>query len=553
VVGICLARDALLVTALLAVLKAGSAYLPLEPDLPPARLEYMARDADAAAVLTSSSLARFVPDGPPSIELDVDWPDDAPLVAVDPAVALSDPAWVLYTSGSTGVPKGVLGSHRGLVNRLWWGWRAEPFAPDEVCCAKTRLSFVDSVAELFGPLAAGVRLVVVDEARAADPRALAEVLVREGVTRLVAVPSLLSALVEVAGERLGASRLRQIISSGEPLTGEVVRRVRRALPGCRLLNLYGSTEVAADATWYAVDGEQAERVPIGRPLDNVWVRVLGPVRELVPVGAVGELFVGGAGVADGYVGAARDQEERFLADPFAPGERLYRTGDLGRWRADGVLEFLGRADRQVKIRGVRVEPGEVEQVLLAQPAVREAAVVARRGPEGTELAAFLVLAEPDAPLDGVRALLRARLPDQLVPAHLVPLAELPRLPNGKVDRAALAQRGDTGAVARAAKTEPRSETERIVAETFAEVLGVGGVGAFDDFFSLGGHSLLATRLASALGGRFAVELPLGDVFLHPAVADLAGVIEDLAGARARTDGVVEPAGPAVRPLARGDG
>jgi acyl carrier protein len=288
--------------------------------------------------------------------------------------------------------------------------------------------------------------------------------------------------------------------------------------------------VAADATWWPVEGEAADRVPIGRPLDNVRVLVLGRGGEPVPIGVVGELFVGGAGVALGYVGRPELSEERFVADRFSAveGERLYRTGDLARWRPDGALEFVGRADRQVKVRGVRAEPGEVEEALTGHPDVREAAVVARRGESGVELAGFVVLAELASGVDGVRAFLRARLPEQLVPAHLIPVESLPRLPNGKIDRTTLAQRTDTTPQPDSGElTPPGTALQRVVAEAFGEVLGISKVGAFDDFFALGGHSLLATRLVSVLNSRLDIDLPIAEVFSRTIVADLASAIEEI--------------------------
>jgi hypothetical protein len=269
-------------------------------------------------------------------------------------------------------------------------------------------------------------------------------------------------------------------------------------------------------------------VPIGRPLDNVWVRVLGPAGELVPVGVVGEIHVGGAGVSPGYLGAAAGEGgERFVSDPLAPEDGpLYRTGDLGRWRADGLLEFCGRADRQVKVRGVRVEPGEVENALERHPAVREAAVVARAGPAGTELVGFVVPAGEPVGADALRAHLRALLPDPMVPAHLSGLDELPRLPNGKTDRAALALRAP--AADRPAVHEPPvTEEERAVAEVFGDLTGAGPVGRHDDFFALGGHSLLATRAVSRLGRRLDRAIPLRLLFERPDVAGLAAAIAGL--------------------------
>jgi hypothetical protein len=271
-------------------------------------------------------------------------------------------------------------------------------------------------------------------------------------------------------------------------------------------------------------------VPIGRPLANVHVRLLGPAGELVPLGAVGELYVGGAGLALGYHGhAARGNEERFLPDRFAPGNRLYRTGDLARWRSDGQLEFVGRADRQLKVRGVRVEPGELEQVLRAHEAVREAAVVARGGPDGPELVAFVVLARAEVSADALRAYLRSRVPEQLVPAHLVPLEELPRLPSGKVDRAALAERSDTSARTQPYEP-PATPVEQAVADVFADLTKTEQVGRYDDFFALGGHSLLATRAAARLSDRFGKDIPLRLLFEHGTVAGLAEAVAVLTSA-----------------------
>ncbi len=529
IVGICLPRDAVLVTALLGVLKAGAAFLPLESDLPTARLAFLAEDSGTALVLTTSEHRRFVPDVSTVLELDGEWPAEAPTTPLDLPVSLDAGAWLLYTSGSSGLPKGVLGSHRGLVNRVSWGLAVEPFEADDVCCFKTRLSFVDCLWELLGPLVGGARLVVADEAAVRDPRSLAELLVRERVTRLVVVPSFLAGLLDVASAELEGSRLRSVACSGEVLSAGLVRELSAVLPRCRVANLYGSTEVTADATWFVVEGSPAERVPIGRPLANVWLRVLGRSGELVPIGAVGELLVGGPGLAVGYVGgAAAENEERFVADPLRPGERLYRTGDLVRWRADAVLEFVGRADRQVKVRGVRVEPAEVERVLAGHEAVREAAVVPRPGPDGgVELVGFVVLAAADVGLDAVRAFMRARLPEPLMPAHLVPIERLPRLPSGKLDRTTLAKRPDTTERTQAFEP-PATDAEQAVADVYAELTNTAEVGRYDDFFVLGGHSLLATRAVARLSDRFGKNIPLRLIFEHGMVAGLADAIGALA-------------------------
>jgi amino acid adenylation domain-containing protein len=529
VVGVCLPRDGLMVVGLLAVLKAGAAYLPLEPDLPAGRLEFMAADAGVSVVLTVSELERFVPSGVERVLLDGEWPEPG---AELPAVGLDAPAWVVFTSGSTGVPKGVWGSHRGLVNRLLWGERVLGFGVGEVCVLKSRLGFVDSVAEVFGPLLAGVRLVVASEGVVGDPLGLLELVVGEGVSRVVGVPSLLRVWVEEAGGVLAGSGLRLVVCSGEELSVELAVGLRRCLPvGCRLVNVWGSTEVAADASWFELVADPVGRVPLGRPLANVRVRVLGGLGEPVPVGSVGELFVGGVGVSPGYLGWAAGERERFVEDPFLPGERLFRTGDLGRWSRRGELEFLGRVDRQLKVRGVRVEPGEVEGVLEGHSGVREAAVVARVGVEGPELAGFVVPAGVGVSGDELSAWLRHRLPVQLVPASLQVLDALPRLANGKTDLAAL--EALSGPRVRTRRYEaPETPTEQAVAEVFAELTHTEGVGRHDDFFELGGHSLLATRAVSRIGDRFGKTVPLRLLFEHPTVAECAAAVDAVAAATA---------------------
>jgi amino acid adenylation domain-containing protein len=530
VVGICLPRGALMVTALLAVSKAGAAFLSLDADLPPARLELMTEDSGSVLVLTTSELRRCVPASVRSLELDAADALVGGVVGL-PVVGVSGVAWVVYTSGSSGLPKGVLGSHLGLANRVGWSLRVAPFAAGEVALWKTRLGFVDAIAEIFAPLAAGVPLVVADEHTVGDPRALARLIVSAGVTRLVAVPSLLAVLVEEAAGELARSRLVQVTSSGEPLAGELARRLRATLPrGCRIVNLYGSTEVAADATCYLVDGEIPDRIPIGRPLDNVCARVLGPHHELLPPGAIGELAIGGAGLSPGYIGhAAATGNERFIDDPLDPTNTLYQTGDLARWRADGQLECLGRADRQLKIRGVRVEPDEIEHVLTRHPNIREAAITTHTGPHGPELNAFLTTHQPPTTPDALRAYLRSHLPDQLIPTHLTILDQLPHLPNGKIDHTTLTQHTPAGA-ASARYEAPVTEEERVVADVFAELTGSEPVGRADDFFALGGHSLLATRAISRLGDRVRRTIPLRLLFEHPTVAELAAAVATLAAA-----------------------
>jgi amino acid adenylation domain-containing protein len=525
VVAVCLPRAAELVVALLGVLKAGAAYLPLEIDLPPGRIAFMIADARAEVVVTTAGRAdafaelRAVVDIGGE-EFGGDGGGDDGAVAW-PEVSGSDPAWVLYTSGSSGRPKGVIGTHVGLANRIAWGASAQPFDADDVACAKSRIGFVDAVCELFAPLVAGVPVVLVDDATAGDPAALADLIVAEGVTRLVAVPSLLRVLAEVAGDTLARSRLRLVNSSGEPLSATDVRALRRILPECELWNIYGSTEVAADATAHRVERLDAERVPIGRPLDNVTIELRDPSGALVPSGAVGEIVVGGVGVSPGYLGHAATENDRFSAGS-------YRTGDLGRWRPDGTLEHHGRADRQLKIRGIRVEPDELEHALMAHPHVAEAAAVARAGTDGPALAAYYTATHPTSP-DELRAHLAADLPSHLIPTHLTELPSLPRLANGKLDRRTLAQLEPVkpASSAESSGEPPATPEERVVAEVFAQLTGAPDVSRDDDFFALGGHSLLATRAVSRIGQRLGTSIELRLIFEHGSVASLAAAIAAL--------------------------
>ena len=475
VVAVALGRSAELVVALLAVVKAGAAYLPVDPAYPAGRIAFMLGDAAPVLVVADRATAGS---GVLPASVPVVTPDDGSLAGYDGSdladadrggvVRPGHPAFVIYTSGSTGVPKGVAGTQAAVLNRLAWMWRRYPFADGEVCAHTTALGFVDAVWQVFGPLLAGVPLVVAADDDLLDPGRLAGLLAARSVTRVVMVPSVLAAVLDaVAGDPGRLAGVRWWTVSGEELPAGLAARFGAALPGATLLNLYGSTEVMADATAFAVPDPVPSPVPIGGPVANTGVYVLDGHLEPVPAGVAGELYVAGAGLARGYLGRPGLTAERFVACPFGvPGQRMYRTGDLARWRAAAVpasagppvLEFAGRADDQVKVRGFRVEPGEVQAALAACPGVARAAVIVREDTPGDRRLAGYVVPAADAERDGLageaRQAVAGRLPGYMVPAAVVVLDALPVNVNGKVDRRALPAPGNAGSANRARPRHP---------------------------------------------------------------------------------------------------
>ena len=514
IVGVCLDRTPELVAALLAVLRAGAAYLPLDPAYPRERLAWMLEDAAACAVLTREELAERLPErGAPRVILEElaalpaaasgwrGWPGPEP----------GNLAYLIYTSGSTGRPKAVAIEHRSAAALVEWARGA--FAPEELAgvLAATSVTFDLSVFEMFVPLSLGGAAVVAENALA---------LPGPEVTLVNTVPSVLAELLHRGSLPPGVVAVNL---AGEALPRELVRRLQAAAPAVVVRNLYGPSEDTTYSTWTVISpiiAPGAGAPAIGRPLPGTRALVLDRWLSLAPPGSAGELCLGGEGLARGYLGRPDLTAERFVPDPFGgPGERLYRTGDLVRHRPDGELEYLGRADHQIKVRGFRVEPGEVEAALEAHPAVRRAAVLARGDAAGRHLVAFVT---PEGPVDTaeLRAFLRRSLPEPLVPSELIPLPSLPLTAHGKVDRRALsaiAGEARDGAFSAA----PRTSLEETIAAAFAELLEHERVGIHDDFFTLGGHSLLAHRLVGRLRDTFGVELPLRTIFESPTVAGMA--------------------------------
>jgi amino acid adenylation domain-containing protein len=526
-VGLCLERSADVVVALLAILKAGAAYLPLDPAYPRERLAFMLSDARAPVVVTARALSGVLPEhAGRTVLLDGDAASIGAQPGTPPQVAVGsgDLAYVVYTSGSTGAPKGVEVRHRS-VNRLVCRVDYVSLGPEEVLLHAAPLAFDASTFEIWGALLNGGRCAIYPES-AIGAAALGRAIERFGVTTMFLTTALFNALVDEAPERLRP--LRQILFGGERVSVKHVRRALEALRETRIVHVYGPTEVTTFATAHPVSpplDPDAATIPIGRPIRETRALILDERLRLAPIGAVGELYLGGEGLARGYLGRPDLTAERFLPDPFGPpGARLYRTGDLARWHGDGIVEFVGRADDQVKLRGFRIELGEVEAALARHPAVRGCAVALREDVPGVKrLVAYAQAAdgsEPPAP-GSLREFLLRTLPPHMIPAAFVWLPALPLNANGKVDRRALpAPRADRPELA-AEYVEPSSGLERRLAKVFSDVLGVERVGIRDGFFDLGGDSLLALRAIARIQQQTGVDLPVIEIFQHPTVEALA--------------------------------
>ncbi|GAB2820846.1 hypothetical protein GCM10027176_26540 [Actinoallomurus bryophytorum] len=529
VVGVLARRSADLVIGLLAVLKAGAAYLPLDPDQPDERLAFMLTDAGAKLVLTASLLAPRLGGADVRAVLLEHAPDGRSAEDLEPAAGPGDPAYLIYTSGSTGTPKGVLNSHRGLCNRLDWMQRAFPLGADDTVLQKTPIGFDVSVWELFWPLMTGARLVMASPGGHRDPAYLREVITERRVTTVHFVPSMLGVFLEQPDAESCAS-LRRTICSGEELTTALAAEFLRRMPG-ELHNLYGPTEAAIDvSSWRCEPGLVAgrRRLPIGRPIQNMRLYVVDRWGNPVPAGVPGELLIGGPGVALGYLGREELTAERFVPDRFVPGARLYRTGDLARLREDGDLDYLGRIDRQVKLRGNRIEPGEVEAALLAHPDVAQAAVVVAGAEDDRRLVAYVVSGPEDDVRPGpLRTFLAARLPDYMIPATFVVVDGLPVTANGKLDHAALAGRPVPRAAGAASAAPADDKLVEDVRAIWAEVLGVEGLGPDDDLFDLGGHSLTITQIATRMRRRLRLDLPLQVFYDTPTVSGVVAAASRL--------------------------
>ena len=544
-VGLCVERSLEMLVGLLGILKVGGAYVPLDPFYPEKRLAFMIEDAKISVLLTQAKLLESTPKHNARVVcLDDCLTRDAHALkhGENPNCTLTKDnlAYVIYTSGSTGNPKGVLGLHRGAVNRFHWMWETFPFDSEEICCQKTSLSFVDSVWEIFGPLLKGIPIVIIPDAAVKDPKQFVQILAIQEVTRLVLVPSLLRVLLNTYHDlQSRLPKLKYWTTSGETLCVELFQRFQQALPDSILLNLYGSSEVSADATYWFSDGnsKSLQRIPIGRPIANTQIYILDQSLKPVPVGDAGELYISGVGLARGYFNRPNLTAEKFILHPFNahPGSHLYKTGDLGRYLTDGNIEFLGRLDRQVKIRGFRIELEEIEVALSQNYSVSEAIVISWKDePDYQYLVAYVVPRENhsegsneelEATPSKLRSFLKHKLPEYMIPNIFILLDALPLTPNGKVDRQALPKPEKNIWDIGTEFVTPRNRIEELLANIWAETLKLKQVGIHNDFIELGGHSLLAAKIISQVQQTFKIELPVYSLFEKPTIAQFSQQLE----------------------------
>ncbi|ARU63537.1 hypothetical protein CBW65_22905 [Tumebacillus avium] len=516
-VGVCMERSLELVVSLYGVLKAGAAYVPVDPTLPAERVAYLMEDSQVNVVLTQQKLAGELPVVEGALLISVDAEDWSQESTANPGVAITRDhlAYMIYTSGSTGKPKGAMIPHKGVVNRLLWMQEEYGLTAADRILQKTPMSFDVSVWEFFWPLLFGARMVVARPEGHKDSAYLRDLIKEQGITTLHFVPSMFQIFVEEKGLEACTS-LRRIFCSGEALPFDLQKRSFTRLPHVELHNLYGPTEASIDVSYWACEKDTTRlTVPIGRPVANTQLYVLDAGLRPVPIGVAGELHIGGVQLARGYHNRPELTAEKFIENPFGAG-KLYKTGDLVRFMSDGVIEYLGRLDHQVKIRGFRIELGEIEALLAQQESVREAVVMAK----GDTLAAFVV-AEESLTAQDLRRFLQEQLPGYMVPNTFTFLPELPVTPNGKADRKALLDLVQAEKRPEQEYVQPQSELEQQIAAIWQDVLGVERVGLYDNFFDLGGHSLLIMQVHRRLQEEYDFDITVVQMFQYPTVSMLA--------------------------------
>ena len=531
-VGLFIPKSLEVVTAILGVLKNGCAYVPLDPAYPKERLRQMMEDAESPVILTRSSLKKMLPDTRARVIcLDTDWKEISKEKKENPESAATPDslAYVIFTSGSTGRPKGVCCHHKGVVNLLTDFRNRVPLMEGDICSWWTSLNFDVSVYEIFSPLMEGATLIIVPESIRPDAPALMEWLHKERVTSAYLPPFMVADLNVWIEEHPEKSALRRLLVGVEAIPENLLNAIHSAVPGLHIINGYGPTEATVCAALYSIGPENDlhEATPIGKPVRNMHLYLLDEAGKQVPAGEPGEICIGGAGVAEGYLNRPDLTAERFIQDPFSnkSGARLYKTGDSARLLPDGNLEFIGRTDFQIKFHGYRIELGEIETQLRKHPSIREAVVLLREDVPGVRrLVAYLVSYEgKNVSVRVLRESLQKTLPDHMIPSIFVTLNRIPMTPNGKTDRSALpAPDKSNRLMARNQDYQvPQTPAQKRLARFFAEVLRIEPIGLEDNFFDLGGHSLLATQVTSRIRESFRVDLPVSAIFEAPTVKALA--------------------------------
>ncbi|HET8843318.1 MAG TPA: amino acid adenylation domain-containing protein [Ktedonobacteraceae bacterium] len=535
VVGLCIERSLEMLIALLGILKAGGAYLPLDPDLPPHRLAQIIEGARSPLCLTQPHLRALLPQQSSTLIMDSNTQDIARASRTKPSVAVTSQhlVSVYYTSGSTGLPKGVANVHRGWVNRMYWIQQQHQLQPEETVLHKTTLAFDDAALEIFWPLMVGARIALIAPGLHRDPRAVLEAAIRYQIAYLQVVPSMLNMLLETIRPEESAAlhHLRNVISSGEALHTSTVRQCQEKITA-HLHNTWGVTEVSIDSTHHTCseqDLQESGAVCVGKPLYNNEVYILDASYRPVQIGVTGDLYMAGAGLARGYLHDPQRTALAFVPNPFKIGERMYRTGDLGYFREDGSIKFVGRADHQVKIRGMRVELREIEEVLLKHPSVKEAVVLVQEVADDLKrLVAYVTSAKRTLlfSAEELREYVRKRLPDYMTPSFILILERFPLNTNGKIDHKQLPLPTNAREHTGTAFVQPEGPVEEALAEIWTAILKVTSLSTLDNFFDLGGHSLAATRLVERIHRRFGLELPLRVVFAKPTIKALGLEVEE---------------------------
>jgi amino acid adenylation domain-containing protein len=535
IVGIMAHRSFEMIVGILGILKAGGAYLPIDPDYPKERREFMFRDSGAVLLLTQEHLLGLADFEGRILSLDNTAVYSGKGLNLPPVNMPRDLAYVIYTSGSTGLPKGVMIEHTGVVNSFCWGVRTFSLDESSVILQKTAPTFDPSVWEIFWWLMLGGKLCLIDSGEEKDPEAIITAVEEHGVTAMHFVPSMMSVFlsyVEATGSAPRLKSLKQVFSCGEAISVSQVRHFNsllREANDTRLYNMYGPTEATVEVSSFDCSQEnELNTVPIGARIDNFSVYILDRNRNLLPVGVPGEIYISGAGVGRGYLGNRELTAERFIWNPYVPGKKMYRTGDKARWYPKGDIEFLGRMDYQIKIKGYRIEPGEIEARLLSNETVLEAVVKDFKDDAGiTFLAAYIVAPEGIEAVE-LRAFLQDKLPEYMVPACFVFLENMPKNANGKVDRSALRKPEYSGSVS-AEYIAPADDTEKALAGIWQEVLGIEYVGVLDDYTSAGGDSLKAIMIITAINKKWGIEVSPKEIFSTKNVRELASLIKNSSG------------------------